>query len=473
MKKITAIITGFAVLAALFTGCGKAANAGANATAAVETKAQEGTTAAPATQAATTAAKTTEAAAAAETTAASEKPAFDETPVFEGVNVNLHPIVIRHSEGAQYADNTHFYSVTGEYLELNEEESQKYPYLAQALSEDYNNYARTRLAEFIEQFKEVSKELKIEWGGEDYYDQKVAIVRMDEQVTSLISTTYSYLGGAHGSVTTATFNYDMSKLGNIELKSLVKDEAKLKEVLIDRLKKDYPENEYFNLEADISSYKVDNYPGADWAFTWAYDYDGIIFLFDQDMLAPHACGAQTIKLRFEDYPDVVVNKHGTEPERIARPVDYVDDMEFAGHTISWHPHANEYGQYDSIEVIVDKTAVKLPVKYANKLESYLVKADNKLFFYVFSHGDDDEDLFTSFEYADGKAELKYELTGGVILESAQAEPLVGDESYHVYARDNSYAYLLDPTEVTVSHHSQGYSKLTIDAGGSLSVSKGK
>lgn len=430
MKRFLALILG-ACLVTSMAACAKKPQ---------ETKAQETTQ---------TAAQAPETTKAAETTAAPETKSAEAavTPMPEQTPVSLlHPVMHDYEEGKQDETNNMIYRIQAQFLSLNEEETAKYPAVDEAFGEDLNEYLYMHINEFIERFTENTKDHPLDLGGEIPFKETTEIYRADDRMCSILVNMYEFLGGAHGSTVLQNFNYNSEKRALVQLSEIVKDNDRLQEILVAELKKQYPDNQFFDLEKDIRNYVLDQ-PAADGkiAYVWTMDYDSVMIWFPEEALGPHADGSQMIDLAFADYPELFTYNYG------AVPADFILNLvpdykyDFAGRTAEVQYRMDENGCYAELAFIINGTESAFE-KFFNKARSMYATRNGHEYIYVFTEGDDDEMLFTVYKIdGDAVTEEVPSQIGYLTQEYKTEEPIGG-----TYAASRTGEYPVDPTSLKVT-----------------------
>jgi len=440
MKKITALLLA-AVLVLTMAGCSKKAE---------ETAAPAEASTAAATEAATAA--VTEA----PTEASTEAPTEAAVQVPQEPSIQLHPIASDYYECAQREDNTMIYEAKASYISLNEADAAAYPELATALQEDFGEFVYASMGEFIEKWKENTADQKLDLGGEVPYLQNPYIIRMDSNVASILVNTYEFLGGAHGSTLLKSFNYLTNERSWVQLSTIVKDNDKLQQVLAEKLVKEYPETQFFNLQNDIKKY-VPEQPatGDNISYVWTMDYDSIQFYFQEEALASHADGAQMIDLKFAEYPDLFAYTYGAAPENYISYMESYASYTIGDNTLSFDPRMDENGFIAELAFTVNGKESSFQV-FCNAAKAWYVNAGQSRFVYVFTQGEDDEDLFYVYRIAeDGAMTEESRIEARIASVYSQTDPIGTAYGYSSYASCQTHEIPADPAGLKIDVKENG------------------
>lgn len=446
MKKMTAVLLALAVLVSV-AGCAQKPQETVPETAAVQTAAPE-TAAAP------------------ETTAAEAEEVQQETCVL------LHPRLVEYYECAQREDNRFVYEAKAELLELSEEEKTAYPFIDQALTEEYSRFAADRVSEFVSRFLESTKEMDLDLGGYSPYVQTTDVIRMDDHMASILYTAYEYFGGAHGTTVLQSFNYNAKELAPVMLSEIVKDNEKLQEVLVEKLRSEYPENEYFDLENDIKNYTPDPVaPDGKYPYVWTMDYDSLQIYFGEYQLGPYAMGSQRIDLAFADYPDLLVNAYGAAPENYIRRIEPFVTVTDAGQTVRVEYGTNNYGMWNSLRFLVDGSESVFDI-FAGKVTVWYVKRNGFGFFFTLSEEEDDVRIFTVYKIDGGQVTELQNMKGFPAAEFRTCEAFSNITEYVPYANRKTSELPVDPAAVKLTVGDYGAQKeavLSVEEDGTVTV----
>ena len=266
-------------------------------------------------------------------------------------------------------------SVDWEMLELDEESAQAYPELAAAL-EEIN-------ADRDEQCRGLSDELT-DLGLELYEEGGIAVTcsaafhcyvqRADQKVLSFRSDSEIYWGGMHADYGTAGINLDPVTGGEIALSDVVTDIPAMIALLADKLEKEYPEEDFSNLESELMDFSEDE-------FEWTLGQEWITFYFDPYVLLDYASGKATAVIRYDE-AEALFNQEYLPVSREAyavgiplyEEVDY-DSNPADGKTnaISLGAVMGEYDAYEHLWIMLGDEVYSEEI-WAYSMQAYLIAA---------------------------------------------------------------------------------------------------
>ncbi len=128
-------------------------------------------------------------------------------------------------------------------------------------------------------------------------DTQYSDMRVDQKVISLMKTSYSYQGGAHGYSYISGLNYDVKTGKTLTLDDITTDKeaflAQVKEAIIDKC----DNGEY--KEAVFPDYKdyIDNILTDD---LWYFDENGITFIANAYEIGPYAAGTMDFTIPYDE-----------------------------------------------------------------------------------------------------------------------------------------------------------------------------
>lgn len=203
---------------------------------------------------------------------------------------------------------------TGVYPEiiLSEEYKEKYPKLAEyisALSSNYESGMKDNIAEFASWALEDENNDISAYFSESYVD----IVRLDDNLVSILDSGSQYTGGAHPNYGCSSINIDPITGEALRLDQVLDDSSLLPEAIKTELEKTYPgimeevDSFYFPSEGeDPEQFKQKL---NDDTFTWTIDAKGLNIIFSPYEIASYAAGQMEITLSTADYPNLIQPKY--------------------------------------------------------------------------------------------------------------------------------------------------------------------
>ncbi len=231
---------------------------------------------------------------------------------------------------------------------------------------------------------------------------KGTVLRADSRVVSIRTDSDGYLGGAHGTYATTGRNYDARTGKSLALSDVLQDEKRFRELLAADFRAQN-EDVLDGLSVDLDSY-VDSMNFSDSSVAWTIDNEGVNVYFPLYELGPYAMGAPTVRIRFEEEPDVFAEYYRKVSdagyvipftENISEDVNHDGTLE----EISLETEAN--GDYDE-KVFLKIGDRRVDVDdYAFDADAYLVCADGSWYVYVFTRHENDYTQLYVVNAADG------------------------------------------------------------------------
>ncbi|MCR4655493.1 MAG: right-handed parallel beta-helix repeat-containing protein [Lachnospiraceae bacterium] len=212
----------------------------------------------------------------------------------------------------------------GNYYELilSAEDKEKYPELSGEI--DRLNQAEEKdLNGFFENYEAEIQEFMANTGNDAAYSSERYLMplRADSLVFSFAISDYEFLGGAHGSTTYRTFNYDPKTGKSIAFSDVVKDTDGLPTAVFKELSQseDYSDyyKEYPDGEKELYDALGSKLESGGEGLLWALDYEGLWVFFDNYEIGPYAMGAPSALITFKDYPELFSDQYiykGALPE---------------------------------------------------------------------------------------------------------------------------------------------------------------
>ena len=240
--------------------------------------------------------------------------------------------------------------MTCEYDEIiwDDESRNDFPELAAAI-DSYNADTLKGSESAIEEYSQTAKQQYED--NQEYFmeysdDYKVNFARVDDQVFSFISSYYGYSGGAHGYYGNDGVNFDVATGEKIKLSDVISDEDKLLEVLLEKLKTDYPE--LMENEPGAEENLIGYITGENREYlSWVMMPYGVTFFFNPYALGSYAAGAQEVTITYLDNPELFTDKYSASGDEwaISSSEAYVD---VDGDGKSDHIYTdNDYEYYDN------------------------------------------------------------------------------------------------------------------------------
>lgn len=330
---------------------------------------------------------------------ASETTTDSETHTGESENgfIAIQPIVTTHSFSEMKDNGTDYLiSASLDTICLDEESAQYYS----SLNDGLMAYSNTRLASFEENYKTNLESAKNDYTegllGDMYYEDttSIQVQRVDEEIFSFSESYSSFTGGSHGIYGTTGATFDTQTGKELDISDIVVSTQDLIPILKERLHADYPNTDFFDLDATLQEYVDDP---ETYEFCWYMTSEGVTFVFNPYELASYADGSQSISLAFYDYPDLFKDTYSASKEAFVTQLSFwaegsdtsidldrdntpeiihvsaeTDDAMYTSATFSYNEHSY------TIE------------EYFNNMEAKLVHTkDGKNYIFAFLHEDND------------------------------------------------------------------------------------
>ena len=221
-------------------------------------------------------------------------------------------------------------------LQLNEEDSSRYPAFAGILAQKNN--------ETLEELKTQSKFLKECAIGDErsgYYDNGYLFLsRADETVVSVRHDFRQYTGGIHSNSHTTAINYDPELGGRYALEDIISDTTGLLPLIEERLFEKYPEDTFFLEKGQV----LEEYTTED--LIWTLSYQGITFYFCPYDIAPYSKGTLSVTLWFDENPRLFYDEYTYAPkEGHVISFQTYEDFEFDRNRSDNHRDSLSVGSY--------------------------------------------------------------------------------------------------------------------------------
>lgn len=308
-------------------------------------------------------------------------------------------------------------------------QTKEYPALTKAV-EEYNALRMSELQSYLDSIKDTAISEYKEYGTEGFrgpysWEGDLFLRRADSKVLSVVEECHEYSGGAHGYSYFDCANFDVQTGEEIALEDVVTDMDSLPKILEKELTEKYPDTTFFT---EPLSDALDDYINSDnplyqelLKFTWTLDYEGVTFYFGSYEIASYAEGVQQATIFYSEYPEILEEKYFKDI-----PSDYVLKL-----NDSWWNSAidldrdgvtdyidvtriYEYDMYmsDAYEVDVNGNTFRQE-KYCYKLDTYLVRANDKNYLYIQSVADSDWKSVDVYEITTTSVEYMGSFNGNV------------------------------------------------------------
>lgn len=328
------------------------------------------------------------------------------------------------------------------YVTLRETDAEKYPAMAETLSQLSAMQKRSMEDEFDNFCSSAREELS--YGGTvDTYVSTldVQVRRADSIAVSLLSDSYSDYGrieefrGMHGS------NFDTKTGKELMLSDVITDMDKVPAIVEQELNSHMWAGDFYS-ETTVADYFKDT---PEDGISWTLDYNGVTFYFADGDLAEPGNGRQAATVSFAAHPELFNEKYMTAPEgyMVGLPLDHSFFVDLDGDKDLEELNCSGYfdpdmGMYSSFGIYTDTDGhYNYEELCADDFDPYYVKtADGNHYIYLFCKEN---------EGAFGLGHLVvYDVTGGELAKIGErtAAPFYLSE-------EEGYAFILptDPVEL--------------------------
>lgn len=262
-------------------------------------------------------------------------------------------ISLSHQWDGEWSDSQLCYVREIEYskLRLENDSREKYPKLQKAL-EEYNlqkddyylgnlkEQQQEQVADYIRAMEEFGDELYLPF----YNREQSVVTRADDKALSILLTTESYAGEAHGNYYKSGVCFDPETGKMLTLEDVFADTSQLPKKIYQKLMDQYDLSDMYD---DPWEYIKENYHN----LSWTMDYQGVVVYFNTYEIGPYASGIFTVRLDYRDYPELFNSKYTSVPESYAIDGDpfgeYLYDFDEDGKE-EWFRIVEYKGEYDWI-----------------------------------------------------------------------------------------------------------------------------
>ncbi len=304
-------------------------------------------------------------------------------------------------------DNNLYFMCYGNNIICTPQAKDKYPKLDEKLNEiakEYEDFYNEQIEEQGEEAKEFAAERRKD-GTEGCYSRycETVLKRYDDRAVSILSVHNGYLGGAHPDYYYETVNIDPNSGELYKLSDIIKDKEKLDEILKNKLLGEYPDVEFFDIDDTLKDFDMDltktedNGDDVTYAYDFTLDPDGICFYFDPYGVSAYAYGDQTVKILYDEEPDLFKEDFKIDggyisyfPEFYQSCYDLRDDGVTERVSLAQTDYEEGYDMYTALLVNEDTKELKVENTESFKVTPCLVHTGKgKDYIYAFTQGMDD------------------------------------------------------------------------------------
>jgi len=277
-----------------------------------------------------------------------------------------------------------------------------YEALAQALEDDFkerkeaSSWYQSVVRESISYMDELDETTGMPWP----YEDKLNLVRADDDVISYMSNAYSYTGGAHGGTTIAGATFDVQTGKKLALKDVVSDFDEFYDVVYKMLEED--QEDFFEEWRDTVHRDLYEDSAENGAFAWVLGPDYIRVTFGDYELGAFALGHVSKEVRAADHPGLIKSEYVADGkavcdemlsyESVFKDIDGDgEDEEISLEVIPEYDETDDYVMNNEIKVNVTKNGKTMTATnkngdgYGDDLdfeEAYLMETDGGYFYLV-------------------------------------------------------------------------------------------
>lgn len=343
------------------------------------------------------------------------------------------------------------------YIYLSDSFASKYPALNAALLTINSNNSNDVKTD-IEHLKELY-EFEVEYN--EFYTPfcnqiEPTFLRADDKVFSWQEYLYTYEGGMHGYYAYGGTAFDAQTGKELTLSDVITDEDKFKRIVADKLLKDYSELffsdpisklEYYSLEMnsmDPDSIDIEEH------FCWSIDYTGVTIYFNPYVLGSFADGAQTVRVAFNEAPEIFNEKYVSDVSTYATGVSvnadrFIDiDGDGKDEMVSITETIDEYDETYVVLHAGNKSYECATYDYSRNIS--LIKTDSAAYAYIFHTVENDYsileiiDLKTmksvgdDWEFSNVGLPLKYDADYENDIYISMTSPIVNPQCFIMHSR---------------------------------------
>jgi len=326
-------------------------------------------------------------------------------------------------------------SVTWDKIKLSDEYVEKYPDLKKAfdkINEKTSTDAKAHMYELSSAAKELRGESEAPVICES--ESRIFMQRADSSAISWLEEEYIFSGGVHPDYFYKGINLNPQSGADIPLGDVVKDVARLPEILEKKITEKYSYVTFGDLGEIFGTYTEENY-------SWTLDYQGITFWFSPYEIAAYSVGLISAKIYFGEESELFNPEYTSAPSdtyAISLPIgnalgqeiefdldtnDGRTDLVFAGEI------PEQSGSYYMLKAVVNSSEYIDEINYAYGFDAYLVHKNNRNYIYTVSYSDGSYNMFHALDINNGEIRQISEMYGTQFdSEIIEEEP----ETYVVY-----------------------------------------
>lgn len=295
--------------------------------------------------------------------------------------------------------NDNYYSLyaTNQYFLADEKTTLRYPELADALMQlkeqkEHNFDMATESLLDSHQFMIETESYPIDLT--DYTECRV--LRADNVLFSFIETNESYYGGAHGMYSVAGYAYDVETGKDLSFTDIVVDETKIRDLIAEKLDEEYGDIFFDDIYTLIDQYDFNS-------LCWSISYFDVTLYFNPYDLGPYASGSQQVVFPFSEYSDLFDEKYLSVSEQFVTQLSEYEqfclDVNGDGKNEDIGL-SSKYLEDDCLSVLISVDGKETDSdSWSYRIDTYLIKVQNKVYLYLFEHLENDYVILKVFDFA--------------------------------------------------------------------------
>ena len=317
----------------------------------------------------------------------------------ENAPLGIYKTEISNSYGEMVNDNYYSFYATNQYYLADEDTTQRYPELADALmqlkqqEEKAFDSATESLMDSLE-FMIETESYPIELND----DTETRVLRADNVLFSFIDTNSNYYGGAHGLYGSSGYAFDVETGKELSFSDIIVDESKIRDLIAGKLDEEYGDIFFEDIYTTIAQYDFN-------LLCWSIGYFDVTLYFNPYDLGPYAAGSQQVVFPFTEYADLFVDKYLSIPEEFVVQLNELDqfcmdvDADGEDETVALSTKYLEDDYYSMLISVDGKETDSDSLTY--RIDPYLIKSGDKVYLYLFEHHENDYVILKVFDFAKG------------------------------------------------------------------------
>lgn len=201
-------------------------------------------------------------------------------------------------------------------LKLENDDAEKFPFLKKAIDNINNAFIQNgsdsfaRLSPIAEQAYAADSENFAAYRR----SSSVVLPRADSTAVSMLFSSALSDGGG-SDISYSSVNCDTLTGRELDIRRVVKNMPRLRELIETQLPQKYPKVEFTDLMGSLNRYMDDPTQ-----FVWTLDYEGITLWFNPYELAGAEAGLLSLSLRYDNYPDLLEQNFSDVPPAFSVPL---------------------------------------------------------------------------------------------------------------------------------------------------------